>query len=72
MQRFSTKQADYRHGASKCNAYSNISNNRADIKTSKEDTSTIHKYKTLASVLSPPTTPIVGHMGMGLVHSITA
>ena len=72
MQWLIIKQAATRQGASKCNAHNSSNNNRESINNSTEDTNILHKYNTVASFLSLPTTHIVGHMGMGLVHSITA
>ena len=58
-------------GARECNVHNSSNNNRAGINNIREDTKILHKYNTVASVLSLPTTHIVGHTGMGLVHSIT-
>ena len=72
MKWFSTKRAATSQGATKCNAYNSSNNNRAGINNNREDTNILHKYNTVASILSLPTTHIFGHMCMGLVHSITA
>ena len=72
MQWFITKLAATIQVARECNAHKSSNNNRADINISREDTNILHKYNKVASVLSLPTTHIVGHMGMGLVHIIKA
>ena len=46
----------YHTGGQRMHAHKSSNNNRADINISREDTNILHKYNTVSSVLSLPTT----------------
>ena len=66
------KQEATKQGASVCNAYNSRVNNRAGINSSREDTNSLNKCNAETSVLSLPTSHIVGPIDLRSVRSITA